>query len=56
MKVLLDQCVSRSLYGDEAATIRHFSHLGIERLLDQHRLIDVPTVAGTASTDATSDE
>ena len=55
MKNLLDQCVSRGLYGDEAATIRHFINLGIERLLDQHRIIDVPNVASSASTDETPD-
>jgi hypothetical protein len=43
MKALLDQCVRRQWYGDEAATIRHFINAGIERLLDQNRLVDEPT-------------
>ena len=43
MKALLDQCVSRGLYGDQAATIRHFVTVGLERLVDQHRLFDIPT-------------
>ena len=55
MKTLLDQCVSRGLYGDEAATIRHFINQGLERLMDQHRIIDVPTVANNPSTDETQD-
>jgi hypothetical protein len=55
MKALLDQCIQRNLYGDQAATIRHFINAGLERLVEQHRLIDVPTVASTRSTGETPD-
>jgi hypothetical protein len=41
---LLDQCVDRKLCGDEAATIRHFINIGLEHLVDQHRLIDIPAL------------
>jgi Arc/MetJ-type ribon-helix-helix transcriptional regulator len=44
MKALLDQCIARGLYGDQAATIRHFISAGLERLVDQGRLIDLPTL------------
>ena len=44
MKALLDQCIARGLYGDQAATIRYFINAGLERLVDQGRLIDVPTL------------
>jgi hypothetical protein len=53
MKALLDQCVRRNWYGDEASTIRHFITIGLERLIEQHRLIDEPTAASTPSTDET---
>jgi hypothetical protein len=53
MKALLDQCIARNLYGDQAATIRQFIHSGLERLVDQHRLIDSPTVASSPSIDET---
>jgi hypothetical protein len=52
MKALLDQCVARRLYGDEAATIRQFITDGLERLVDQRRVIDAPTVASSPSTGA----
>jgi Arc/MetJ-type ribon-helix-helix transcriptional regulator len=45
MKALLDQCVNRGLYGDQSATIRHFINAGLERLIDQGRLIDSPIPA-----------
>jgi len=54
MKALLDQCVERGLYGDQATTIRYFITIGLERLIDQHRIIDVP-VASSPSTDETPD-
>ncbi len=50
MKALLDQCVSRKLYGDEAATIRQFINDGLERLIAQRRIIDVPIVTGSGPT------
>jgi len=53
MKTLLDQCVGRKVYGDEAATIRQFINDGLERLIDQRRIIDAPAVASTPSTDET---
>jgi hypothetical protein len=56
MKALLDQCVARRLYGDEAATIRQFINDGLEKLVDQRRIIDAPTVANIASTDTKRDE
>jgi hypothetical protein len=56
MKSLLDQCVVRKLYGDEAATIRQFINDGLERLIDQRRIIDVPNVAIIPSTDETPGE
>jgi hypothetical protein len=56
MKALLDQCVSRKLYGDEAATIRQFINDGLERLVDQRRIIDVPIVASSPSTGETPGE
>jgi hypothetical protein len=49
MKALLDQCIARNLYGDQAATIRQFIHAGLERLVEQNRLIDVPTIASNPS-------
>jgi hypothetical protein len=49
MKALLDQCVARRMYGDEAATIRHFIGSGLERLIDQSRLVDIPSVAPAAT-------
>jgi hypothetical protein len=52
MKALLDQCVARKLYGDEAATIRQFINDGLEKLIDQRRIIDVPVVASKPSTGA----
>jgi hypothetical protein len=52
MKALLDQCVSRGLYGDEAATIRQFVSQGIERLIDQHRIIDSPNIASRPPAEA----
>lgn len=55
MKALLDQCVGRKLYGDEAATIRQFINDGLERLIDQSRIIDTPTVASSPSTASTPD-
>ena len=45
MHALLDQCVNRRLYGGESETIRHFINAGLERLVDQGRLIDAPIVA-----------
>jgi hypothetical protein len=51
MKALLDQCVRRRLYGDEAATIRHFIYSGLERLVQQNRLIDSPTIPPSEETD-----
>ena len=56
MKALLDQCIARKLYGDQAATVRQFINAGLERLIEQNRLIDVPglTVA-TANPDEKED-
>jgi hypothetical protein len=45
MQALLDQCINRRLYGGEAETVRHFINAGLERLVDQGRLIDTPTIA-----------
>jgi len=45
MKALLDQCVNRGLYGDQSATIRHFVNIGLERLIEQGRIIDSPLMA-----------
>jgi hypothetical protein len=56
MKALLDQCVARKLYGDEAATIRQFINDGLERLVGQRRIIDAPTAANIPSTDERPDE
>jgi hypothetical protein len=56
MQALLDQCIARQIYGDEAATVRHFINVGLERLIDQHRIIDVPSAASSPSTDATPDD
>jgi hypothetical protein len=56
MKALLDQCITRNLYGDQAATVRQFIHAGLERLLDQHRLIDAPIIGSRSSTDKTPSE
>jgi hypothetical protein len=56
MKALLDQCVARKLFGDEAATIRQFINDGLEKLVEQRRIIDAPTVANIPSTDAKRDE
>jgi hypothetical protein len=56
MKALLDQCVARKLYGDEAATIRQFITDGLERLVGQRRIIDAPTVPGSGLTDETQGE
>jgi hypothetical protein len=44
MKALLDQCIARGLYGDQAMTVRHFVTIGLERLVEQGRLAD-PTLA-----------
>ena len=55
LKALLDQCVRRQWYGDEASTIRHFITIGLERLIDQHQLIDEPTAADRPSTNGTQD-
>ncbi|GIQ75944.1 hypothetical protein BraRD5C2_43870 [Bradyrhizobium sp. RD5-C2] len=55
MKALLDQCVARKLYGDEAATIRQFINDGLERLIGQRRIIDAPTVASSLSIGETRD-
>ena len=45
MKALLDQCVNRGLYGDHSATIRHFINVGLERLIDQGRIVDSSVLA-----------
>jgi len=44
---LLDQCIDRGLYGDQAMTVRHFVIVGLERLIEQGRLADsrMPTPA-----------
>jgi hypothetical protein len=51
MKALLDQCVARKLYGDEAATIRQFINDGLERLVSQRRIVDIPTLASGPTAD-----
>jgi hypothetical protein len=53
MKALFDQCVARNLYGDQAATVRQFIHVGLERLVEQNRLIDLPIIASPSSGDET---
>ena len=40
MKTLLDQCIARGLYGDQAMTVRHFVTIGLEGLVAQGRLVD----------------
>jgi hypothetical protein len=42
MQALFDQCLDRALYGGEAATVRAFITMGIERLIEQRRIIDTP--------------
>lgn len=44
MQALFDQCLARRLYGGEAATVRAFISQGIERLVEQGRLIDTPAI------------
>jgi hypothetical protein len=57
MKALFDQCLARNIYGDQAATVRQFVNTGLERLIDQGRLIDVPgLVTPITSKDGESDE
>jgi hypothetical protein len=41
MKSLLDQCIARGLYGDQAMTVRHFVTIGLEQLVEQGRLADI---------------
>jgi hypothetical protein len=56
MRALFNQLVARDLYGDEnSAVARHLITIGLEDLVRQGRLIDLPTVASTPSTDATPD-
>jgi hypothetical protein len=49
MKALLDQCITRELYGDQAMTVRHFITIGLERLVEEGRLLD-PPITKAAST------
>lgn len=56
MKALLDQCIARNLYGDQAATVRQFIHVGLERLVAQNRLIDLPSIAVSPASDESRDE
>jgi hypothetical protein len=53
MKALFDQCVARNLYGDQAATVRQFINVGLERLVDQNRIIDLPSITLPTSSDET---
>jgi hypothetical protein len=55
MKALLDQCVNRGLYGDQSTTIRHFINIGLERLVEQGRLVDSPLIQAR-SADAKNEE
>jgi hypothetical protein len=56
MKALLDQCIARNLYGDQAATVRQLIHVGLERLVEQRRLIDLPVLPAGGSSEGRRDE
>jgi hypothetical protein len=55
MKALLDQCIARGLYGDQAMTVRHFVTIGLEHLVEQGRLVDtrlaLPTTTESGARD-----
>jgi hypothetical protein len=52
-RALFNQLVMRDLYGDEnSAVARHLITIGLEKLVRQGRLVDVPTVPSAPSTDA----
>jgi hypothetical protein len=55
MRSLFDQLVARNLYGGNSAVARYLITIGLERLVEQNRLIDPPTVASSPSTDETPD-
>jgi hypothetical protein len=56
MRALFNQLVGRELYGNEnSAVARHLITVGLEDLVKQGRLIDLPIVANTPSTDVTPD-
>ena len=56
MKALLDQCVNRGLYGDHSATIRHFINVGLERLVEQGRLVDLSVLSPPNDRDQPDEE
>jgi hypothetical protein len=46
MQALFDQLVARKIYGEEKAPVaRALIMMGLERLVDQRRLIDTPNIA-----------
>jgi hypothetical protein len=54
MRALFNQLVDRELYGDEnSAVARHLITIGLEELVRQGRLIDLPTVATSPADDET---
>jgi hypothetical protein len=56
-RALFNQLVARKLYGEEkSAVARHLIMIGLDRLVEQNRLIDLPTVASNPSTDETLGE
>lgn len=56
MRALFNQLVARDLYGNEnSAVARHLITIGLEDLVQQGRLIDLPTAASAPSTDETGD-
>jgi hypothetical protein len=56
-RALFNQLVQRGLYGEDNSSVgRHLIMIGLDRLVEQSRLIDLPAAANTLSTDETPDE
>ena len=51
--MLFNQLVERGLYGEDNSSVgRHLIMIGLDRLVEQSRLIDLPVAANSPSTDA----
>ena len=56
-RTLFNQLVERKLYGEDNSSVgRHLIMIGLDRLVEQNRLIDLPTVASSPSIDETPSE
>lgn len=55
-RALFNQLVARKLYGEDNSSVgRHLIMIGLDRLVEQGRLIDLPSAASNLSTDAKPD-